>query len=76
MRPSVDLARLAAQYESRLPRGFRFLTRSLGTRETESPGFLSLLMFQRDYVCELMRIGATDAAARSEDLARLVSAAW
>ena len=74
MRPSVDLARLAANYETRLPRGFRFLTRSLGTRETESPSFLSLLMFQRDYVCELMRIGAADAESRRDDIARLVSA--
>jgi NTE family protein len=73
MRPSVDLACLAANYEERLPRGFRFLTRSLGTRETRSPGLLSLLMFQRDYVGEVMRIGEADAEVRRDELARLLS---
>src|SRR5262249_12865164 len=34
LRPSQDLARLAADYESRLPRGVRFMTRGLGTHET------------------------------------------
>ncbi len=46
LRPFHDLGSLAGQYEPLLPRGFRFLTRSLGTRETSRPDFLSLLMFQ------------------------------
>src|SRR3989449_5911614 len=45
LRPSQDLARLAADCESRLPRGLRFLTRGLGTHETSRPALLSLLMF-------------------------------
>jgi len=75
VRPSVDLGKLAAKFEPRLPRGFRFLTRSLGTRETTSPDFLSLLLFQPDYLRELISIGAADAAAKIEEIGRLVGTA-
>jgi NTE family protein len=73
LRPSVDLGRLAARYEPRLPRGFRFLTRGLGTRETSRPDFLSLLMFQPDYLRALVGVGAADAEARRDEIARLLA---
>lgn len=72
LRPSQDLGKLVTAYEPRLPRGFRFVTRSLGTRETTSPDFLSLLMFQPDYLRKLIEIGEADAEARIEDIAALV----
>ncbi|HWK89699.1 MAG TPA: patatin-like phospholipase family protein [Longimicrobium sp.] len=68
MRPSKDLARIAAEYEPRLPRAFRLLTRGLGTRETASPDLLSLLLFQDDYVGALIEIGYADAEAKAERL--------
>ncbi len=71
LRPSQDLGRLAAEFEPRLPKGLRFLTRGWGTRETKSPDFLSLLMFQPDYLKRLIEIGERDAEARSEELQRL-----
>jgi NTE family protein len=64
LRPSEDLGRLASRYEPQLPRAFRFLTRSLGTRETESPDFLSLVLFKPDYLRALMDIGEADGEAR------------
>ncbi len=73
LRPSQDLGRLSAQYEVQLPRAFRFLTRGLGTRETESPDFLSLLMFQPDYLRRLIEIGQADAESRLEEIAGLFS---
>jgi NTE family protein len=72
MRPSRDLARLAAEYEPRLPRPFRMLTRGLGTRETSSPDVLSMLMFQHDYAKRLMALGEEDAERRGEELARFL----
>lgn len=72
LRPSVDLGKLASEYEPDLPRGFRFLTRGLGTRETSSPDFLSLLMFQPDYIARLIEIGEADARERCDELGRLV----
>jgi NTE family protein len=68
LRPSVDLGELANEYEADLPRPLRFLTRGLGTRETRSNDFLSLVMFQTDYVRHLIDLGESDAAARIEDI--------
>jgi NTE family protein len=72
LRPSVDLGRLANEYEPELPRAFRFLTRGLGTRETRSNDMLSLVMFQGDYVRRLIELGEADAAARIGDIRRFL----
>ena len=69
LRPSVDLGRLSSQFEARLPRSIRFLTRGLGTRETKSPDVLSLILFQADYLRALMEIGERDAEARADEIA-------
>lgn len=69
LRPSEDLGKLANRFEVRLPRGFRYLTRGLGTRETRSPDFLSLILFQPDYLEALIEIGERDATARADEIA-------
>ncbi len=71
MRPSEDLGRLSAQYEPRLPKSFRFLTRNLGTRKTDSPDSLSLLMFQGDYMKRLIEVGERDAESRIDEIRAL-----
>jgi NTE family protein len=68
MRPSRDLGALANDYEPRLPRGFRFLTRGLGTRQTHSNDLLSLVMFQPDYLAQLIELGRADAERRFDEL--------
>ena len=72
IRPSRDLGRLAAEYESRLPRTFRFLTRGWGTRETSSPDLLSLLMFEPAYLRRLIELGEADAEARLGEIRELL----
>jgi NTE family protein len=72
IRPSLDLGRLAAEFEPQLPRAFRFMTRGLGTRETRSPDLLSMLMFQRDYLMRLMAIGEADAERRAAEIEELL----
>jgi NTE family protein len=72
LRPSIDLGRLANEYEPELPRAFRFLTRGLGTRETRSNDMLSLVMFQSDYVRRLIELGEADAAARLPEIRRFL----
>lgn len=72
LRPSADLGRLAGRFEPRLPRAIRYMTRGLGTRHTETPDFLSLIMFQPDYLGELMRVGEADAESREAELAELL----
>ena len=73
LRPSVDLGRLANEYEPELPRAFRFLTRGLGTRETRSNDMLSLVMFQSDYVRRLIELGEEDAATRIADIRQFLA---
>jgi len=68
LRPSQDLGKLAGDFEPQLPRTFRFLTRGLGTRQTRSPDFLSLVLFQPDYVGRLIELGEEDAVARSQEI--------
>ena len=72
LRPSEDLGRLANQHEAELPRGFRFLTRGLGTRETRSNDMLSLVMFQADYIRRLLEMGESDALARLPEIRRFL----
>ena len=69
MRPSRDLGKLAGDFEVKLPRFFRYLTRGLGTKDTRSPDILSLVLFQADYLRKLIELGEEDAdrdAARVE----------
>ena len=72
LRPSRDLGRLSREYEPRLPSVFRFLTRGLGTRKTQSPDILSLVMFQKDYLERLVALGEEDAANASERIAAFI----
>ncbi|HEX8028415.1 MAG TPA: patatin-like phospholipase family protein [Vicinamibacterales bacterium] len=68
LRPSEDLGRLANAYEADLPKGFRFFTRGLGTKETRSNDMLSLVMFQTDYVQRLIELGESDALAKRSEI--------
>lgn len=68
VRPSQDLAALAAKFEPQLPRAFRFMTRGLGTREQRSPDVLAMLMFQPDYLGELIDMGERDARRMQAEL--------
>jgi len=69
LRPSVDLGKLAHIHEQSLPRAFRFLTRGLGTKQTRSPDFLSLVLFQPEYLNSLVEMGEADGVARAEEVA-------
>lgn len=73
-RPSEDLGRLASQYESRLPRGLRFLMRGTGSRETTSADLLSLVLFDEDYLGRLVEIGERDAERQIEDVRAFLGA--
>lgn len=72
LRPSRNLGPLASAYEPRLPKGFRYLTRGLGTQKSEASNGLSFIMFQGDYLQKVIEIGEADAAARIEEVQKLV----
>ena len=66
--PSLDLGRLAGDYEATLPATFRFLARGIGTEETESPDWLSMLLFEPDFINRLVEVGYHDARRLHDDI--------
>lgn len=68
LRPSRDLGRLVNEYETELPRAFRFMMRGLGTRETRDNDLLSLVMFESHYLRRLIELGEADARARADEI--------
>ena len=68
LRPSVDLGKLAGDHQRDLPRSIRLFTRALGADETESPDFVSMLMFEPQYLRELIDTGERDIESRLDDL--------
>jgi NTE family protein len=61
LRPSVDLGKLAGDFKATLPGPLELFAKILGTEETKSPDWLSMLLFEYDYVARLMDIGYEDA---------------
>ena len=68
LRPSKDLGKLASAYEKYLPRSMKFFTRALGSRETKSPDFISLLMFEPHFTRMLIDLGEEDVESRLDEL--------
>ena len=69
LRPSRNIAALAAAHESRLPQPYRFLMRGTGTKETRTPESLSMVLFERPYTSELVAMGEEDTERRMEEIA-------
>lgn len=74
LRPSRDLGRLAQEYEAEIPSSLRFLTTGLGTHETESPDWLSVLLFEPGFIDRLLDIGYHDARRQHDQIARFLAA--
>lgn len=72
IQPSMDLGRLSLRYEEQIPRGLRFLARGLGTHESESPDFLSYLLYERAYIGRLTALGERDAERQWPAIARFL----
>ncbi len=68
IRPSVDLGRLARDYQDQIPNAFQYLTTGLGVEETQSPDWLSVLLFAPTYIDRLLDIGYHDARRKHEQL--------
>ena len=73
LRPSVNLGRLAGEYETEIPGSLRSLLRGLGSKETSGAEFLSMLMFEPDYLTRLLEIGEADGEARMPEIEALLS---
>ncbi len=74
MRPSVDLGKLAATYSSEASGVLRLLARSMGAGQSKSPDWLSMLMFEPEYILRLIEIGYDDAKMQHEKLQKFFTA--
>ena len=74
LRPSEDLGRLAAGYEPALPPSMRLVMNGLSTGDEASPDWLSMLLFDREYVDRLMALGEADAEAQADEVAAFLKA--
>lgn len=72
-RPSRDLGAMANDYEPRLPGTFRYMTRGLSSPGARANDFLSLVMFQPDYLQALIALGERDAEARFGEIEELLA---
>lgn len=74
IRPSQDLGRLSGEYQGDLSGILRLIARGLGSSDTKSPDWLSMILFDPSYTERLIDIGYHDAKARRDDFERFFSA--
>lgn len=68
LRPSIDLGKLAGEYEQYLPRKLKLLVRAMGAKETDSPDFISLLLFEPTFTRRIIDLGEADVDARLAEI--------
>ncbi len=68
IRPSIDLGKLAATYGSQASGVLKLLARSMGGGDSKSPDWLSMLLFEPDYIVRLIEIGYEDAKSHHDKL--------
>ncbi|NNE69503.1 MAG: patatin [Rhodothermales bacterium] len=70
MRPSQDLGRISGEYQAELSGILKLIARGLGSKDTKSPDWLSMILFEPAYTERLIDIGYTDARNRRDDFER------
>jgi len=73
IRPSEDIGMLANDFEERLPRAIRYFMRRFGSQEAEEQDLISTILFHRDYIEELLKLGERDAEQHADNIAKLLA---
>ena len=68
LRPQQDLGKLASEHEFTLPKLFRYLERGLAGKDRRSADALSMVIFEKDYIDLLIRLGEEDTAERMSEI--------
>jgi len=66
LQPSVDLAKLAHGFELKTKGVLRMLTRGLGSTETLSPDWFSVILFDPQFIGQVLELGYEDARNHSD----------
>ena len=61
--PSEDLALVAQRFAHRMPRLVRYVMEGLGTPDAQSADLMSYLLFDRQFMADLVELGRSDAHA-------------
>jgi NTE family protein len=73
IRPSEDIGMMANDFEARLPRAIRYFMRRFGSQEDEEQDLISTILFHRDYIEELLKLGERDAENYAEPIAKFLA---
>jgi NTE family protein len=73
IRPSEDIGMMANDYETHLPRAIRYFMRRFGSQEAEEQDLISTILFHRDYIEELLKLGERDAENYAERIAKFLA---
>jgi NTE family protein len=73
LKPSLDLGRLAAEYEHHLPGFFRYLMRGWGTLRSNSSDLMATLLFEAAYTTRLIELGAEDVDRQWSTIERFLA---
>ena len=68
LRPSSDIGKLAGQHRPNFSGAFRLMTRGLGSEQTKSADWMSMVLFERGYVDQLIQIGYDDARLQHDEI--------
>ena len=74
IRPSRDIGQLAKDFKPQFSGALRLFTSGIGSDETESPDWLSMLLFQSDYIERLIEVGYEDGASHHDEIAAFFGA--
>ncbi len=67
LRPSVDLGKLASEFESSVTGPLAIFTKLFG--RSKSPDWLSMLLFEHEYISRLIDVGYADAKEQHDRIA-------
>ena len=68
IRPSRDIGQMAKNIKPPFSGALKLFTAGIGSDETESPDWLSMLLFHKDYVERLIETGYSDAAYQHDEI--------
>ena len=68
LRPKIDLGELAQKHEEKLPKSFDFFQSGWGDSDEKTSDLLSMVIFEPDYLEEIIRRGEEDTEERVVEL--------
>ena len=68
LRPKIDLGELAQKHEKKLPKSFDFFQSGWGDSDEKTSDLLSMVIFEPDYLEEIIRRGEEDTEERVVEL--------